>query len=651
MPTGGNTNDRVETAYSGDRYLDHDERYEIFVVKAAERPHLLRWRASSSSSSSSWEGEKEGGRIERLGNDDRRRDHDEKKSDDGYEGDIALPDPSSPSLIPPPPPPPLTDGTDLPGWRCRRIAPCMDGCRRRSIHRRCPGRLADDVVVVDDDNDDDVDIEFPLGGVLNVGVGSTLFRRDDQLPCIVGSATRPPPPPLDDDDDDDDDGVRTYHDRDYRCCRWHVDRRERWFDVPPHPDRAVPIIEYDVACALVNNDDRAPDAHTTTTTTTTTNATSRRGNEITYFAREYERANRPAKILGATVGWSAMPSYVDDEDNDDVYENHATTDVVDGTVGWSDVNPDSLTFTGGGRGGWTFGNLLSRYGDVAFRFSDSHGEMLPLSTYARYMINPEGTSDDSPLGIYDSMFGDLASPTRDMVHEYHVPRCFGPDLFDLAVDDDDDDGLGIDEDDNDGLSQDAERHQKTAHRPPYRWILIGPERSGTGMHVDPLWTSAWVTVLQGRKRWLLFPPETPYDMIGMIESAPQIPSSIWFRDYYHIVTSPAWPDRYRPREVEQYPGETVYVPAGWPHLVLNLELTVAITHNYAPEYGPFLDRTWMQTARDEPDFARRWRAGLSRNGREDLASRMGGGWVDFDRDDAPLRIRGGEREASHQSMP
>ena len=261
---------------------------------------------------------------------------------------------------------------------------------------------------------------------------------------------------------------------------------------------------------------------------------------------------------------------------------------------------------------------------MSFRFSDTHGEMMSFGTYAKYITNPEGLSDDSPLGIYDSEFGDDDSPTNVLLNEYSVPTCFSRDIFEAAEDGvvTSIDTLNI-EDESDSGSDESEEgsiDKTTNSRPPYRWILIGPERSGTGMHVDPLWTNAWVTILQGRKRWLLFPPETPYESIGMINGKPQIPSSIWFRDYYDKVTSVSWPKEYQPVEVLQYPGETVYVPAGWPHLVLNLELTVAVTHNYASEHGPFFQRMWKEVAQDEEDFALRWYEGLKRCGRDDLAS-------------------------------
>lgn len=150
-------------------------------------------------------------------------------------------------------------------------------------------------------------------------------------------------------------------------------------------------------------------------------------------------------------------------------------------------------------------------------------------------------------------------------------------------------------------------------RPTYRWLLVGPPGSGTCLHQDPWHYSSWNASIVGRKKWVLFPPSTPFNLLHppreedfASDNDGSVFTTLSRRMYasgYRLLAkmlgiqevprgAAEFMDQVLPTlrnrglgEVEfiQYPGEVVAFPADWWHAVVNLDATIAVTESFGHE--------------------------------------------------------------------
>jgi len=100
----------------------------------------------------------------------------------------------------------------------------------------------------------------------------------------------------------------------------------------------------------------------------------------------------------------------------------------------------------------------------------------------------------------------------------------------------------------------------------YRFVYWGPKYSSTSIHSDVLNSFSWSYNVVGEKKWIFYPPPL-------------------FDDNKHNDDNSC-----NSFEVIQKTGETVFVPSGWKHEVVNLHETLSINHNWVTAVS--LDLVW-----------------------------------------------------------
>jgi len=197
---------------------------------------------------------------------------------------------------------------------------------------------------------------------------------------------------------------------------------------------------------------------------------------------------------------------------------------------------------------------------------------LPLSAYKEYAdTNPA----DSPFYGFEY---DFSEAREALLADYKIPDFFLDDFYNTT-------------------------ERIRTFYPNNKHLIVGGPRTGTNLHFDPKGTCAWNTCLLGRKKWGLFPPGTDMDYLEKIHSktcgsgtAIGGPPGYWWLDDAPNIGDVGM------IEFIQEAGDTVFVPSGWWHCVVNIEFNICMTHNLLiPELLP---SAWPQIKKDWPRFSK-----------------------------------------------
>lgn len=251
----------------------------------------------------------------------------------------------------------------------------------------------------------------------------------------------------------------------------------------------------------------------------------RNSNELSNidFIEQYERKNKPVVIENACDNWPAL-------------------------VKWSEEY------------------LSEACGDeFKFRATSSTAPLAATFSGKEYFKYAKEAKEEAPLYLFER---DFASSSAALDKDYSIPSYFSFESAEL------------------GHGTDLFRLLGDKGRPDYRWLIAGPARSGSIFHVDPNQTNAWNVSIKGRKKWIFYPPGvSPPGVVQSDDGADvtvPITTGEWLLSFWkdHLEARQNVDPANRPLETIVNPGEVIFVPHGYWHMVVNLDDCIALTHNY-----------------------------------------------------------------------
>jgi hypothetical protein len=246
------------------------------------------------------------------------------------------------------------------------------------------------------------------------------------------------------------------------------------------------------------------------------------------FVEQYEQANKPVVISNAVQDWEALRI-------------------------WSDSYLSALEKEDGQQ--------------KLFRATSPTAPVAAVFTLSDYFNYAKQSTEEAPLYLFER---DFAKKIPILESQYAIPSYFSP-----AV-----------ENDSSMHKTDLFRVFGNDKRPDYRWMIVGPRRSGSIFHIDPNQTNAWNVSITGRKKWIFYPPGSAPPGVEQSEDGADVAVPIstgeWLLSFWsdHLERRKDPDISKRPLEIIVQPGEVIFVPHGYWHMVLNLDMCVALTHNY-----------------------------------------------------------------------